>query len=266
MAEYCLTAEEVLYLAAVAGADMFYGVPDTLSGLSDQELKLKVVEVEDSLGKKGYLNEDFDGNKSVPPGLMKLIERCGNSERFICFEKSRLGEPDYACMYFMSGQEAWKMESGSQYVFSETLFANIPKEIGQGIELKEAERKAGDCFCISMDEMEKTANLARRGSADKGAELLGNAGASEFAAKAVINGILGKTDYYALLFMELENEFEPGYSVQFLSGETLVAMECVIQEDEDFIKFSMIDNAELEKRLRAGFEKVGCVGGDEQFV
>lgn len=267
MAEYLLTAEEVLYLAAVAGADMFYGVPDTLSGLSDQELKLKVVEMEDSLGQKGYLQEDFDGNRNVLPKLVKVIEHCGNCERFVCFEKAQIGEPQYFCMYFMSGQETYKMECEQvQYTLSEVERSAVRKEIGQGVIVKETVQKAEDVFCISREDIEKAAVLARRGSAEKGVELLRNAGASDLTAQAVVNGILNKSDFYALLFMDLGNEADPGYSVQFLSGEMLIVMEYDTDEDADCIKCSAIDETELKERLKAGFEKTGCIEEEEQFI
>ncbi len=267
MVEYCLTAGEVLYLAAVAGADMFYGVPDTLSGLSDQELKLKVVEMEENLGRKGYLEEDFDGNRSVLPRLMKMIEHCGNSERFLCFEKAQIGKPQYACMYFMTGQQAYRMECvKEQYTFSETGFAMIRKEIEQDMIVKKADWAAEDIFYISREELEKTAVLAGRGSAEKGMELLRNAGASALTSREVVNGILHKSDFYALLFMDLKNETDPGYSVQFLSGEALVVMEYDTEEEEDHIKFTVIKDSGLKEKLKAGFEKIDCIGEDEQFI
>ena len=267
MAEYCLTAEEVLYLAAVAGADMFYGVPDTLSGLSDQELKLTVVEMEESLGQKGYLQEDFDGNRNVLPKLAKMIEHCGNCERFVCFEKAQIGEPQYSCMYFMSGLETYKMECGqTQYTLSEVERSAVRKEIEEGVTVKETVQEAGDVFFVSREELEKAAVLARRGSADKGVELLRNAGAPDLTAQAVVNGILNKSDFYALLFMDLGNEADPGYSVQFLSGEALIVMEYDTEEDADRIKCSAIDGMELKGRLKAGLEKTGCIGETEQFI
>lgn len=266
MAEYCLAAEEVLYLAAAAGADMFYGIPDTLSGLSDQELKLKVIEMEEALLRKGYLEEDFDGNRSVLPELMKMIEHCGNCERFLCFEKAQIGKSPYACMYFLSGRQACKMECGKWHILSEIDIQAIRKEIEQGIAVKKADKKEGGVFYISPEELEKAAVLARRGSAEKGMEVLQNAGASDFISQAVINGILNKADFYALLFMDLRKETDLGYSVQFLSGEALTVMEYDTQEDKDFIKFSVIHDTELKERLKAGFEKLGCIGADEQFM
>lgn len=267
MAEYCLTAEEVLYLAAVAGADMFYGVPDTLSGLSDQELKLKVVEMEESLGQKGYLQEDFDGNRTVLPELEKMIEHCGNCERFVCFEKAQVGEPQYSCIYFMSGNETYKMEYGrEQYTLSKVELSVVRKEIEQGVIVKETVQKVENVFGIPREELEKAAILARRGSAEKGVELLRTAGATDLTAQAVVNGILNKSDYYALLFMDLGNETAPDYSVQFLSGEVLIVMEYDTDEDADLIKCSAISEMELNERLKAGFEKIGCFGEEERFI
>lgn len=267
MAEYSLTADEVLYLAAVAGADMFCGVPDTLSGLSDQELKLKVVEMEDSLVQKGYLQEDFDGNRNVLPELLKMIEHCGNYERFVCFEKLQVGEPQYFCMYFVSGQETCKLESSrEQYTLSAVERPAVRTEIRQGIAVRESVQEAGDAFCIIQDELEKAAVLVRRGSSEKGMELLMDAGASQSIAQAVVNGIQNRSDFFALLFMNLENEMDPDYSVQFLSGGSLVVMEYDVDGDENRIRCRTVSETELWNMLDAGFEKLGCIWEKEQFV
>lgn len=266
--EYCLTAEEVLYLAAVGGADTFYGVEDTLSGLSDQELRLKVVEMENSLGMKGYLEEDFDGNRSVLRELAEVIERCGNCERFLCFEKAEIGNPQAACMYFLSGNTAYKMACGKeQYTFSEIGFSEIRKEVEQGLALKKTEKTAEGSFRIAYEELEKAVTLARRGSAEKGVELLKKAGAADLLAQAVINGTLNKADFYALLFMDLREERDPGYSVHYLSRDMPIVMEYEADDEEnrEYVRFLPADDIELGERLKSGFEKIDCVEEEETF-
>lgn len=263
--EYCLTAEEVLYLAAVGGADTFYGVPDTLSGMTDQELRMKVVEMESSLGEKGYLEEDFDGNRSVLPELYEMIGQCGNCERFLCFETEKIGGPQEACMYFMSGNAAYKMACAKErYTFSTIGFSAVRSEVERGLALKNTEKKAEDSFRVSYEELEKAVTLARRGSAEKGEELLKKAGASDRAAQAVIGGVLNKADFCALLFMDLRKEKDPGYSVQYLSGDALTIMEYEAEE-EDYVRFFTADDTELRERLRSGFERIDCVEEEETF-
>lgn len=268
MAEYCLTAEEVLYLAAAAGADTFYGVPDTLSVLSDQELRLKVVEIENSLAGKGYLEEDFDGNRSVLPELAEMIGCCGNCERFLCFEKEQVGSPKMANMYFMSGESVYKMACGKeQYAFSATGSSAVRKEVEQGLTLKKAEKKEEGSFRVPYGELERAVTLAKRGSVEKGIELLRKEGVSETAAQNIINGALNKADFYALLFMDFRDESDPGYSVQYLSGNGLTAIEYEMdyEADQDQVSFLTVDDAELREKLRAGFKKIGCEGEEETF-
>lgn len=266
MENYCLTAEEILYLAAVAGADTFYGVPDTLSGLSDQELGLKVVEMEDSLAGKGYLTEDFDGNKNVMPKLVGMIRLCGNCERFLCLEKIKVGEPQKALMYFMNGDSAYKMECvKGQYLFSGTELLEIRQETERELAIRETEKKDESNFLISYEELGKAVTLARRGSADQGMEILKAAGASDDAAQTVADGIMNKTNFYALLFMDFGDETNPGYSLQYLSGDMLVVMEYEAEED-DQIRFLEVDHTELKEKLEAGFKKVRCAEREEMFA
>ena len=259
MAEYSLTPEEVLYLAAVTGADTFYGVPDMLSGLSDQELKLKVVEIESSLSKRGYLNEDFNGNKSIAQELIGIIELCGKCERFLCFEKEQIGEPQNSRIYFLKENRAYKMEyQKEQYVFSQTDFSGIRKEVKQEMPLRKTEKKREGSFTLSYEMLEKASTLIKRGSVRKGEDLMEVEGAPAYMSQIVAGGILSKADFYSLLFMDLRREEDPGCSIQCLQGDMLIAMDYEIKNDEGYVRFSIVDEAELRKKVEIGFEMIDC--------
>ncbi len=263
MTEYCLTAEELLYLAAAAGAETFYGVPDVLSELDDQELRLKVMEIEESLGKKGYLEEDFDGNKNVAQKLLNLIESCGNCEKFLCFEYERVGEMQHSCLYFWKDGASYKMDcEKEEYVLSEIGDAQIRKEIKGAMTIREIGGKDSEEFLISNEALEKVGTLIRRGSVEKGEELLREAGATEWMAHMISGGILTQVDFFALLFMDMGGEEEYSYSIQCLQGEKLILMEYEMVEDDDFVRFSVTDDAELKRRMAEGFEKIGCAQED----
>ena len=263
MTEYRLTAEELLYLAAAAGAETFYGVPDMLSGLTDQELKLKVVEIEESLGKKGHLEEDFDGNKNVVQKLLNLIESCGNCEKFLSFEHERVGEMQHSCLYFWKDGASYKMDcEKEEYVLSEIGNAQIREEIKGAMTIREMGEKDSEEFLLSNEALEKAGTLIRGGSVEKGEELLREAGATEWMAHMISGGILTQADFFALLFMDMSGGEESSYSIQCLQGEKIVLMEYEMVEDEDFVQFSVTDDAELKRRMAAGFEKIGCVQED----
>lgn len=259
MAEYGLTPEEVLYLAAVTGADTFYGVPDMLSGLSDQELKLKVVEIESGLNERGYLEEDFDGNKSITPELIGIIDLCGKCERFLCFERERIGEPQHSRIYFLKENNAYKMEyQGGRYVFSETDFPGIRKEIKQEMPLRETEKKKEGAFTLPYEMLEKASTLIKRGSVRKGEDLMEEEGAPAYMSQVVSGGILSKADFYSLLFMDLRREEDPGCSIQCLQGDMLIAVDYEIKDDEGYVQFSIVDREELLKKVEIGFEMIDC--------
>lgn len=151
------------------------------------------------------------------------------------------------------------------YYFSEITCKDIREEIEQGLSLETVSKNKEENFSVRYEVLEKAGILARRGSAKKGEELLREAGASDYIAREIVNGILNKADFYALLFMDFQNEMEPGYSVQYLAGAGLTLMEYEIKEDEDYITFLVVDEAQLQDRLQIGFDKIDCQEEQEEF-
>lgn len=257
MSEYVLTADEVLYLAASTGADSFYGVPDRLTGLSDQELKMRLIQIEDALGRKGYLKTDFDGNSRADVDLLQLIDVCADYDSLLCLEAEVPGEPQKGALYFIrEGEAAAMTRRDEEYVFEDILRQNIPERILSGILWRETEPGGETEFHISQRELTKASKLAERGAADKSKELLVKAGANEAVADTILSGMQRQADFYSLFFLNSYKE-EQGVSVQFLQGKILAAMQHDMENDEDYIRFRCSGREELEDLIAKGFEKLG---------
>lgn len=257
MSEYVLTADEVLYLAASMGADSFYGIPDRLTGLSDQELKMKLMEIEDSLGRRGYLKTDFDGNSQVDEQLLQLIDVCADYDSLLCLEAEVQGEFQKGSLYFIrEGEAAAMIRKEEEYVFEELLRQNIPERVLSNILWRETAIGEEKDFHISQRELMKASRLAERGAADKSKELLVRAGASEAMADTILSGIQHQIDFYSLFFLNSYKE-EQGLSVQFLQGKILVAMQYDMENDEDYIRFCCSSRKEQERLITEGLEKLG---------
>lgn len=260
MSEYVLTADEVLYLAASNGADSFYGVRDNLTGLSEQDLRLKVLEMEDSLSRKGYMQSDFDGNSYVDEELGKMIGSCGDCDGMVCFEWEILGEPQGGYLYFIKDSHVYEMiPRQEKYVFHEISMETLKDAVQKGIQWKEVSDGEESRFSIKQKELEKAAKLAGRGAEDKAKELLMEAGAGEDAADTIVAGMQNKADFYSVFFVNNRMEEDPALSVQFLQGKQMIAMAYEDQNDEDYVLFYTSGWKEQKALLGKGFEKISAV-------
>ncbi len=257
MAEYVLTADEVLYLAASSGADSFYGVRDGLAGLSEQDLKMKVLEMQDSLNQKGYRQTDFDGNSHMDDALIQMIGGCGDSDGMVCFEWEIPGEHQGGSLYFIKDKHIYEMTPREGiYVFKEIPQACLSDAIQKGIYWREVRSGEEPSFTIKQKELEKASRLAGRGAADQAKALLMEVGAGEYTADTIVAGMQHKIEFYSLLFVNNRMEEEPCQSVQFLQGKLLVAMQYNEQNNEDGVFFYVSNRKEQEALIVKGFEKL----------
>lgn len=260
MSEYVLTADEVLYLAASKGADSFYGVRDNLTGLSEQDLRVKVLEMEDSLNRKGYMQSDFDGNSFVDEELGKMIGGCGDCDGMVCFEWEILGEPQEGCLYFIKDKHIYEMMPRQEkYVFREISWEALTEAVQKGIRWKEVNEGEENRFSIKQKELEKAAKLAGRGAEDKAKELMAEAGAGEETADTIVAGMQNKADFYSVFFVNNRMEEDPALSVQFLQGKKLIAMAYEEQNDEDYVSFYTSSQDKQKALLAKGFEKISAL-------
>lgn len=252
---YELTADEILYLSASLGMDTFYGVPDGLSGLSWQMLQLRIMELQDSLRGKDYMQPDFDGNNQTDSQLLEMLSVCGDGDGFICFESNIAGGAQTGYFYFVKGRQAYKMTpQGEQYLFEPIRPDRIKEKILNEVIWKETLSTQEHSFSILQKNLEKAAKLTERDAADQAGELLKEAGAGPAVTQVVLDGIGRQADFYSLYFYNAQEEGIPGLSVQFLQGKILTRMEYDTMEDEDSVTFCPTDRGELETLLRQGLD------------
>ncbi len=269
---YTLTADEILYLAASLGIDTFYGVPDSLSSLSWQMLQLRIMELEDSLCQKKYMQPDFDGNNQIDQSLLQMLSVCGDGDGFICFESSLAGGIQTGYFYFIKDSQAYKMTPQErQYLFEPVIPSGIRNQICSDIIWKETTSAPEPPFSILQKDLEKAAKLAKRSAAEQARELLHEAGAGPAITTAIVDGMCRQADFYSLYFYHSQTQETPGLSIQFLQGKTLALMEYDTIKDEDSVTLRAANRGELEALLRQGLDLLipdtpATESGEEQFT
>ncbi len=251
---YELTADEILYLSAELGMDRVYGVPDGLSLLSRQALQMRVLEIEDSLSRKGYQQSDFDGNRQTDSRLLQMLETCGDQDGLICFESCLADSVQTGRIYFIRGERICKMTPvKDRYHFVPVSREEMKTEILRELVWKETEETAEHSFTILRRDLEKAARLAGRSAQERAKEVLLEAGADIPMAEIILDGMAGRADFYSLFFLDSWAEGTPGQSVQFLQGKILAVIEYDTVNDEDCVTFRGVEQKELDALLETGF-------------
>lgn len=265
MEQYQLKGEELLYLAAKAGAEQFYGVKDVLIGLPENERRLKIFEVEKNLSEKKYIQEDFDGNIEIEKKIKKVISVCAFFQSCLFMEGIEDGVQNF-CYYFIKDGEVYSMKQAEGVYVLESVDGNALKAKVHGIVKKEM-AKAEDIseFLISMKEMERITTLIKHGAGEKGKEQFIEAGADTKIAAAIVDAIEKKADFRSLVFIEQSEERIPPYHLMFVQSEVLLKVEYRMQDYDDYMCFFAADTEEIEKCMDIGLKKLD-IQASEDFV
>lgn len=257
MEQYQLKGEELLYLAANLGAEQLYGVNDVLAGLSEQERKLKIFEVEKNLTAKKYIEEDFDGNIEIEKNIKKAVIVCAFFQSCLFMEGVKAGEQEF-CYYFIKDDVVYSMKKTEEdnYVLTSMDGSILKTKVHEVVKKDQITDNTIPEFLVSMEEMKRITTLIKHGAAEKGKEELLAAGADEKIANAVVGTIEKKVDFYSFVFMEQSEARVYPHHVMFIQADTLLKVEYRMQDYDDYMCFYPVDVESIEKTLDAGLDRL----------
>ena len=76
MSNYVLSADAILYAAAVAGVRSFTGLPNVFGGQTEQERRQTITSAKAELSEAGLSSMDFDGNETIDAQLIEEVKNC----------------------------------------------------------------------------------------------------------------------------------------------------------------------------------------------
>ena len=257
MEQYQLKGEELLYIAANLGAEQLYGVKDVLVGLSEQERKLKIFEVEKNLTAKKYIEEDFDGNIEIKKNIKEVVSICAFFQSCLFMEGIQDGEQDF-CYYFIKDDVVYSMKKADEdnYVLTLIEGSTLKSKVHEVVKKELTVDSTISEFLVSLEEMERITTLMKHGATEKGKEELIAAGADEKIANAIVDAIEKKVDFYSFVFMEQSEERVYPHHVMFIQSDVLLKVEYRMQDYDDYMCFYPVDVESIEKSLDAGLERL----------
>ena len=267
MKEYVLSKEEFLYLGALAGAELLYGVENSLSGLSEAELKLRIAKLEENLLEKGYLKEDFDGNKEIQQEILVFMEICAHPTGVLIVEKETVEEGHTTTFYHFEEEmeQVVKVECRKDnfhciMISQEETWGilqcvvNWKRANGENAQ-RDSQKEE---FQLSQKELRKATQMVKAGGCTKAAEIFRDAGASDSMIEKILQGLQHQADYYSFLFLDEMDETQEAQSVSFLLGEDfIIGMQPQVVDDIDYVEFYTTDSGALEELLRDGYSNIG---------
>lgn len=257
MEQYQLKGEELLYIAANLGAEQLYGVKDVLVGMSEQERKLKIFEVEKNLTAKKYIEEDFDGNIEIEKNIKDAVSVCAFFQSCLFMEGVQDGEQDF-CYYFIKDAVVYSMKKAEEdnYVLTPMDGSTLKTKVHEVVKKEQIVDSAISEFVISMEEMERITTLIKHGAVDKGKEQFITAGADEKIATAIVGAIEKKADFHSIVFLEESEERVHPHHVMFIQTDVLLKVEYRMQDYEDYMCFYPVDSESIESSIDAGLKRL----------
>lgn len=263
MSTYRFSNDELIYLASYVGADDLYGIEDSLSSLSDAQLKLKVVDIEDSLSDKKVLRVGFDDEKSIHPEVAGMMEICAKSESIIVINNRT--KNDGICSYTYYAKEGRIVEikkSEMDYALSDTTEQKVRNEL-EKVKLKKVDGNLEhQIFTVLNTNFEKCSSLARKGRSEKALDILKDSDVTEDVGKMVVDGlnvINGKTDFYSVLFAKknLVSSEQMYESIVMLKDKDLILISQDIDEnDRAIIRLEVSDLTTINHMFENGMKIV----------
>ena len=99
-----LTSQELVYLAARTEAEQLFGVSDPFLGLSPEELRARIPDLQLSLCEKGLAAMDFGGGFSPLPETMELVADCAQCSRYLSADAVEGGRARQVFAYEKAGR------------------------------------------------------------------------------------------------------------------------------------------------------------------
>lgn len=223
-AGYVLTQKELVFLAALTGAEEMYGIEDNSFQMSDKEISEEWDKAKDQLETKKYIEVDFDNSVTVDNDLYSLIVACCKPNVFL--RVVRIEDNDCAHMrnIYITKDIAVELDrdrlSKNKYVM--TPLVSIEKVAANLVECFVTEKDYAEdniSFDIHVKDFEKLISLIEKDETSAAIELMKNHGCNEDDVEDFIGAIKTKELCISLLVMLIDyDDMSDVISYSYYSG------------------------------------------------
>lgn len=207
-AGFVLYQKELVFLAALTGADELYGIEDNSSQMGDEEIAEEWEKAREQLETKKYIEVDFDNSVTVDNDLYAMIVACCSPKVFI--RNVRIEEDSiHMRNIYITENIAVELDQDrlSKNKWILTPLVSIEKVAANLVECFVTE-KAYEGESISIDvnisDFEKINEFLGSDKISEAIDLLKNLGCNEEASEDFIGSLRDKTFCSSLLIMLID--------------------------------------------------------------
>ncbi len=188
-----VSGEELLYLSAITGVDNIWGIKDPFAEQTEQEIVTAMLNLRNSLVRKGYLISNIDTQFAVEDDCMRLLRHCMESERVYVLDSSQTEEDSLILRYFVHDGIVvqYRFNGNASLAFSTDALmrAEISAFFG------DSEEEENEVSLVTG-----VARIRRMGSLSRQRFLqeLRNIGCEEELALLIADGLQGNADFCSL--------------------------------------------------------------------
>ena len=241
MAALQLSKEELLYLSVLTGTDNLWGFEDPFQEKSEAEIRADILELQNTLLRKGCLEAKIDGFFSVTAAYQSLLETSMKSERVYILCSSQLESEHAQLRFFVNGGTVIRYQYNEEALLSfsskDLMKAEIVSFFG---DVNSSEQPYSLVTGVSR--------LRRMGSLSKQHFLqeLRSSGCEEELALLIADGLQGNSVFCSLLAYDRKDNQEvlagKVVTLKFYGGSLMVTPD---NKTTDSVRFTCLDHVKL---------------------
>lgn len=248
--EHCeLTQKEFAVLCAGVGAKRVYGIPHIEKIFNMRKSESEIIEVEKSLESKGYIESDFDGNTSIKPDLIKIMETIAGYKKILCTDEKHKKNTAINKVYYIKDNAITKLQrSGDKYCISDITGENVCNEMENMISTVNSDisKAASSIPKNNYVQAKKEIDLLHT---DKANNIL-----SEFldadTSSDILKCLSGEADFYLMIAADFTIKSDAVKNCLFfvIDGK-IIKITPIINDVTDFVEIQYISKNELDSNV-----------------
>lgn len=251
-----LSSKEIIYIASLCDADVFYGIPDGFYGMETAEIAVEINKIKVNLTNKGYAEMNFDGDFVVSEEVMKIISDCVLCDKYISFDKTCMQKKQFMRCYLKEDKSYLLMGNDDYYVIERVPMFNTKDKLLSFINWIESTTEADEESIIKNELLYELKSMSEF---DNPENKLKATGCNATNAKIICDGLLGNATYYSFSVIDNSGQAEEVNNLSFINSTSgSLYINSLADNEDNLIKFLPIFHEQIIEVISSMLRKIDC--------
>lgn len=239
----CLSAKELLCIAALLGVPEVIAIPDAFRNVAPGRLKEEIQDIQQSLEQKGFLSLDFDGNCTLTSAYLPYLETVLKGTKVIMVDAQLNSSGQANCVYYISERNIVRsFPKDGAFELCDISMVQAAEELCGRINWVHGEQLNCQPLLISQKQLNhiKAANSL---------EELRKSGADDGLSPVIADALLFKTNYYSFAFLDRRSG---GRLINLIFIDDVrgsLKLTPTVENDQNYILIEAADQEQLKEAL-----------------